>query len=250
MIDTWLRGMRQERAQHPYTLTDFNAFLRWLLALGPLVSPIALLAWVRAPRRFGGWTSPLMAVCVPSLAQLAMLGAYQDISYSPRYLLPALPGALAIPAGVALGAWATTSARRVALGVLFVAPLVVAAPLLRAREAPLTHALETLPQRLASVPPDALVVTGQVCPAVELVRRMAEADTARVGPPPAWQRICPGWGWPLDFESRLDAALARGQTVVIDLRPGAWLGPRQQAVHDQAARWAASRAHPRVVIWR
>lgn len=250
MIDTWLRGMSQERAQHPYTLRDFGAFVAWLAALGPLATPVALGAWARSPRRFAGWTSPAMAVCLPSLAQLALLGGYQDISYSPRYLLSALPGAVALPAGVALGAWAVTRAR-VAWALLGLAlPLVIAAPLLRARESALTAVIDSLPARLAALPTDALVVTGQACPAVELVRKMSEADPARVGPPPAWQRICPGWGWPADLEARLDAALARGQTVVIDLRPGAWLGPRQQGVRAQVARWHASRTHPALVTWR
>lgn len=250
MIDTWLRGMRQERGQHPYTLGDFSAYLRWLLALGPLMTPVALAAWARGPSRFARWSVPAMAVCVPSLAQLAMLGAYQDISYSPRYLLSALPGALALPAGISLAGWTTTRARAALVWAALVAPVLIAAPLLRARESALVDVVTSLRARLEAVPRDAVVVTGQACPAVELVRRMAEADPARVGPVPTWERICPGWGWPTDLEDRLDRALAQGRTVVIDLRAGAWLGPRQQGVRAQVARWHASRRHPAIVTWR
>lgn len=248
MLETWLRGMRQERGAHPYTLTDFAAFLRWLVALGPVTLAAALAQWTRGPRVL--LRGPLLAVCAPSLLQLALLGGYQDISYSPRYLLSALPGALAIPAGVWLAGFATTVGRRVGLAVAMALPLLLGAPWLRAREAPLSRAVEAVPALLRAVPADALVVAGQTCPAVELTRRLALAEPARWGDAPRWQRICPGWAWPADLAGRLDAALAQGQTVVLDLRPGAWLGPRQEHVFAEVRAWSATRDHPRVIRWR
>ncbi len=248
MLDTWLRGMREERGAHPYTLTDFAAFLRWLVALGPVTLVAAIAQWTRGPRVL--LRGPLLAVCAPAMVQLALLAGYQDISYSPRYLLSALPGALAIPAGVALAHVATTARRRALLALLMALPLLVGAPWLRAREAPLSRAVETVPTLLRGVPADALVVAGQTCPAVELTRRLALAEPARWGDPPRWQRICPGWAWPDDLAGRLDAALAQGQTVVLDLRPGAWLGPRQERVFAEVRAWSETRDHPRVMRWR
>ncbi|MFO0626649.1 MAG: phospholipid carrier-dependent glycosyltransferase [Polyangiales bacterium] len=248
MLETWLRGMRQERGAHPYTLTDFAAFLRWLVALGPVTLVAAAAQWTRRPRALV--TGPLLAVCAPSLLQLALLAGYQDISYSPRYLLSALPGALAIPAGLALARVATTARRQALLAAVMALPLLVAAPWLRAREAPLSRAVEGVPALLRTVPPDALVVAGQTCPAVELTRRLALAEPARWGAAPRWPRICPGWAWPDDLAARLDAALAQGQTVVLDLRPGAWLGPRQARVFAEVRAWSETRDHPRVIRWR
>ncbi|MEZ4392679.1 MAG: hypothetical protein R3A48_16440 [Polyangiales bacterium] len=106
------------------------------------------------------------------------------------------------------------------------------------------------PRAAPRYPADALVVAGQTCPAVELTRRLALADPSWPGAPPRWQRVCPGWGWPADLERRLDDALASGRVVVVDDRPGAWLGPRQERVHAQVERWLAGRAHPRLVVWR
>jgi hypothetical protein len=248
MLDTWLRGMREERGAHPYTLTDFAAFLRWLVALGPVTLVAAMAQWTRGPQVL--LRGPLLAVCAPAMVQLALLAGYQDISYSPRYLLSALPGALAIPAGVALAHVATTARRRVLLALLMALPLLVGAPWLRAREAPLSRAVETVPTLLRGVPADALIVAGQTCPAVELTRRLALAEPARWGAAPRWQRICPGWAWPDDLAGRLDAALAQGQTVVLDLRPGAWLGPRQARVFAEVRAWSETRDHPRVMRWR
>ena len=48
----------------------------------------------------------------------------------------------------------------------------------------------------------------------------------------------------------LDAALAQGLTVVLDLRPGAWLGPRQAHVFAEVRAWSETRDHPRVIRWR
>lgn len=250
MIDTWLRGMRQERGAHPYTPRDALAFAGWLAALGPLAAIAGIYRWIRAPMGLAGWSAPLLAVCAPSLLQLALLAGYQDISYSPRYLLPALPGALAIPAALSLARWMSGRWRSVAVGVALIAPLAVAAPSLRRREAPLVAAVSEARGLLRALPADALVVAGQTCPVVELTRRLAIADGRWPGGTPRWQRVCAGWGWPADLAARLDAALDSGRTVAVDLRPGAWIGPRQRQVRDEVARWERGRVHPRLVVWR
>lgn len=248
MIDTWLRGMRQERVAHPYTSQDLLAYLGWVLALGPVAAFAAAAQWLRAPGTLLRWRSPLMAVCAPSLLQLLLLAGYQDISYSPRYLLSALPGAIAIPGALALSGLVLRA--RGALVALLLIPLALGAAVARRREAPLSRALVELPARLRTVPPDALIVAGQTCPAVELTRRLALAEPARWAAPPRWERICPGWSWPSNLSARLDGALSQGRSVVLDLRPGAWLGPRQQAVFAEVRAWSEARVHPRVIRWR
>ena len=288
-VRAWSGAMARERAEHPYTLRDLMAFAMWLPTLGPVALAGAVAGWARRD----ALAPALRPVTVLGAVQLCALALYQDISYSPRYLLPALPGALILPAAVALDRWVQTSAAPPRRGVepgaidgedrvhpaargcrggvhrvhpaargrrggvhrawtlvaLALLPVLLAGPFLRVRERPLREAIEELPSRLRAVPDDAVIVTGQACPAVSMTRRLARVPGAWEGAPPRWTLLCPGWGWPLNPEERLDAALAEGRTVVIDLRPGAWLGPRQGAVRDVVARWASAR-EGRVVRWR
>lgn len=245
-VRAWSGAMARERAEHPYTLGDLVAFARWLPTLGPVALVAAVFGWARRD----ALAPALRPVTVLGALQLAALAFYQDISYSPRYLLPALPGALILPAAVTLDGWARGHRWRLSVALaLAVAPVVVAGPFLRSRERPLREAIAELPTRLRSVPPDAVIVTGQACPAVSMTRRLARIPGAWEGDTPRWTLLCPGWGWPARPEERLDAALAEGRTVVIDLRPGAWLGPRQGAVRDVVTRWASTR-EGRVVRWR
>ena len=85
-------------------LSRHGLYVAWLVALGPAALVAALVAWTRRARasavRRG--VKRLFAVTVPASVQLALLGGYQDISYSPRYLLPALAGALCLPAAHAI----------------------------------------------------------------------------------------------------------------------------------------------------
>jgi hypothetical protein len=57
----------------------------------------------------------LLAVSVPSLVHLLLLGTFHDISFSPRYLLPVLPGAVALPAAIAAADWIRRSRIRLAI---------------------------------------------------------------------------------------------------------------------------------------
>lgn len=281
-IARWVRAMQRERQEHPYGLHDLLAYLGWLAALGPATLVAAAVAWTRhrrewivramphdaspslgerdgssdAARGLSVRWSVGFAVCVPSLLQLLLLGSYQDISYSPRYLLPALPGALAIPAGLALDRWAGESRARGNWALaLLVLPIALAAPVVRMRERPLLRVLATMPASLAAVPADAVVVTGQPCTSVELVRTLAHAEPqAWHAPLPAWQTVCPGWSWPSDLSARLDRALAEGRPVVLDLRPDAWLGAGQRRAMARAESYLAAREHAwragRLVVWR
>lgn len=248
----WVRAMERERAMHPYGLRDALAYLGWLLSLGPVVLAAALAAWVQYRRELLRWGRAIFAVTVPSLVQLILLGMYQDISFSPRYLLPALPGAVAIPGAMVLERWMGWSSVRRAAAVGMVAiPLVVSAPVVRAREQAIRATLDALPRALANVPSGSVVVTGQLCPGVALIEQLIHMDPEWRGPRPRWQRVCPGWGWPDDLNARLDRARREGRAVVLDLRPTSWLGPRQRAALEQVIRYErAHRGDAGIVVWR
>lgn len=256
LIVGWLHAMRRERSAHPYAWSDLRAYAAWVLALGPCAVAAAIASWTSDWRSLVERRTVLFAVAAPALLQLLLLGGYQDISYSPRYLLPALAGALAIPGAIALDRWIGLSRTRLALaGAALVLPVIVGGPLVHARERAFRTIVDGLPRELANVPHDAVIVSGQACPAIEMVRRLARTDPQSwSGRRPEWQTVCPGWGWPADIDARLDRATSEGRILVLDLRAGAWLGPRQQSARWQVERYVAQRTVAvgggGVVVWR
>ncbi len=241
----WGRAMAGERAQHPYGARDFAMFLAWLAASGPSAVWLSIAS---VTRRRGAivWSSRLLALAIPSGLQLAALAFYQDISFSPRYLLAALPCAVMLPAGLALDVAGSRRSARRGVAIATVATALVAGVVMRVVERPLVEGLRTLPARLAAVPSNAAVVTGQLCPAVVYLREFSKLQgDAR----PAWVQVCPGWRWPRDLGARLDALRAEGRPVVIDLRADSWVGDRQRRCRDEAARYARSHVG-QVTLWR
>ena len=102
-VRAWFVSMGTERRQHPWTLSSLGAYGLWLVSLGP----VALLATVGFWRRVLGGERPSRAVLLLAAtggAQLAALAFYQDIAFSPRYLLAALPTGLCLPAALVLAA--------------------------------------------------------------------------------------------------------------------------------------------------
>jgi hypothetical protein len=252
-IRTWLLGMARDRAVGAFGWGDAPLFALWIAALGPVVAFAAVSAWGRrGPMwRAGG---ALFAVAAPALVQLGLAPVFRGIIYSPRFLLAALPGAIAIPGGWAIDRWVGVSRIRFAAATIAIAlPLVVAAPVLRVRSAPLLATLQNLPSRLAGVPADAVIVTGQPCPAIAL-RHAIVAHDVPSNPPPDWQPVCPGWAWPADLAGRLDSARRDGRAVVLDLRPTSWIGPEQLSAFAEVqlyARAVMSRGDSRdVIVWR
>jgi hypothetical protein len=141
-----------------------------------------------------------------------------------------------------------------AVWVGLVLPVLIAAPILRARAAPLVEAWREYPARLATVPADAVIVAGAMCPAIPAVAAMTVREP-RHGLPsrPAWQPVCPGWSWPADLASTLDAHLAASRTVVIDLR--LWRGTEQLEARGLSSQYADERQNQplksgRIVVWR
>jgi len=253
-VRTWLQGMAHDRALMTFGWSDAGLFLLWILSLGPVVVVAGVSAWTRRSSPVWRIGAALFAVSAPALVQLFVAATFRGINYSPRFLLPAFPGALAIP-----GAWALDRAvgrsrnQFIAACVMIVFPLVAAAPIVRGRTAATIDVIEALPAMLRTVPPTALIVTGQPCPAISLQQAVLAHDVPSM-PTPAWQPVCPGWAWPTDLAARLNDARSSGHPVVVDLRPVAWVGGEQLAARAQADRYvqAAESAGTTngLIVWR
>lgn len=249
----WSASMRRERVEHPYTLRDAGAYVLWLFALGPLATLAAISQWTRPRERVLARSKAYAIVTIGGLVPMLGLALYQDISYSPRYLLGTMPFAVALVAGVALDRWARDRRRIALVAALLAAGPLVGGVVLSARERALRAAIDDLPARLAPelrASPDVVVVTGQLCPAVHYANALERERAQRERRPPRLARtVCPGWDWPSDLGRVLDAHLASGRVVVVDLREHVWVGPRQRAAREELARWASRRDASAIRRW-
>lgn len=242
-VASWSREMARERSGHPYGWRDLGMFALWSLATGPALWVGIVWRWREVIARVR--TSPqAVAVVGVSVVQYAALAFYQDIAFSPRYLLAALPCAVVLPA-----AWSFEEAgraRRAALA-LSVVVAVAAAPLLRWRERPLRSALDDLPAQLSAADGRAVIVTGQICPAVVYERELRRLE----GRTADQVQVCPGWRWPVPLDARLEALRLEGRPIVIDLRGSVWVGARQRAALAEARGYAERRAgEVGLTVWR
>lgn len=227
-VRTWLHGMAHDRAIRPFGLRDAAVFGAWIASLGPVMAYAAADAWCRRASSLWRVGGALFAVSFPALFMLAAASAFRGIDYSPRFLLPSLPAAVAIPGAWTLDRWMRASRSRFLIGVAAVSlPLVIAAPFVHERSAPIVATVRTLPSRLAALPTPAVIVTGQACPTIALDRAVAAHDLS--APAPGWEGVCPGWAWPADLPASLNQDLRGGDAVVLDLRPSAWIGEEQLA---------------------
>lgn len=231
----WRVAMRAEGLAHPWHVAELRWWFLWLVALS-VAGLWGLLRWFRGARE-------ARAVVYFNLAQLAALAFYQDVSFSPRYLLGAFAMGVALPAGFGLA-----GVRRGCLAMVLVIPWALGGGLLAWRQRPLVRLLAEVPRRSEVAAERAEFWAGQSCGAIGWSATLHAATRARGLD---WQRVCAGWGWPEDVEARLRTSRRSGRQVVLDLRPGAWPGARQEAARD-----ALERAWPRVfrpnelVIWR
>jgi hypothetical protein len=172
------------------------------------------------------------------------MAASMGIGYSPRYLISAFPAAMALPAAWSLDRLIRAPLKVLggsALAVALVMPLVVGRSISRASALPLLAISEGLVQDLATVPPDAIVVTGHACPAIPMIRQLALREPREGLTTPAWVAICPGWSWPDDLAATLDKYRASGRLIVADLRNDAWRGDEQQRSRDQLYQYWSKR---------
>jgi hypothetical protein len=251
--------MGHDRALKTFGWRDLAIFSGWVLSLGPAIVGAAIIALVTRRDVFFHFHrgTVLFALVVPSLGQLLLTGMFLGIGYSPRFLLTPFPVAIALPGAIALDGWIGRSrARAAVVAAALAVPILIAAPVLRARSAGSEAIVREWPARISHLPSDAVIVTGQPCPAVPMVRAVLAHDPARTAPVPEWQTVCPGWAWPADLPATLDRLASDGHLLVIDLRPGVWSGEEQQDARAELERYVEARAAaagPRasgILVWR
>lgn len=195
-----------------------SRYLLWLVALSPVALPAAAAWWARSPR--DRW----WPMVVPASLGLLALSRYQDIAFSPRYLLTEFVVATTLPAA----AWLDRSLPRRAQ-LLWIIPSLVLLPLaghlLDARQRPLRELVAALPRDLQRVPRTRSSSRARPAPRCASPRA-SPATTAPPGKPlplggPPSARLVVARG---PFGPRLEDALRQGRPVVLDLRDAAWAG--------------------------
>jgi hypothetical protein len=224
-FDAWLHAMSRSIETHPITLWQIASPLLWVLAAGPVpvLAGLAILFWRRDLRPPGRW----MLVSVPAGIATVLLLFYPDGSFSPRYMLATVPLAFFLPAA----AWMAERPRTMAAAL--VVPLVILAIAIRPARAAAARGSVVI-GRMQSLPATALVVPGHYCPQARLGATIYQRADLTM--------MCPGWEWPLDPQAVLDAALAAGRPIAVDLADDAWMPPREVEYRDAIRAWAAR--HP------
>lgn len=246
-VRVWLDGMAHDRALKTWNLRGAAVIAGWLVALGPVALPLTMMTWSRW-RAAGEWRATLMA---PAWVQWAIMATYAGVVYSPRYLLAAFPAAIALPAGWMLDrVWGPQTRRMAVLAALL--PLLVTRVVIRSREAPVFEVTSSLARDLPTLPADAVIATGHACPAVGMIWQLATVEPRSGLVQPRWITVCPGWSWPADVTAVLDAHLASGRVVLLDLRPTAWRGDEQRdRLEDLREYWRNRAEAPpsRLLVW-
>jgi hypothetical protein len=219
-FDQWLHAMSRSVESHPIGAWQVIAPLLWVLVAGPLPVVVGIVALARRPT--GRW----LVVSVPAAIGTIAILFYPDGSFSPRYMLATVPLAFFFAAG----SW--LSARPRLLAVALIVPLVAFVPATRQLRVVAAHGA-AVTNRVASLPPGALVVPGHYCPAARL--------GATIRGRRDFEMMCPGWEWPADPARMLDDALDAGRPVALDLADAAWMPPREAANRDAVRAWAAGR---------
>lgn len=217
-FDAWMQAMSRSVEARHITAWQVEAPFLWILAAGPLPVIVGLVMLARRPR--GRW----LIVSLPAVAGTIAILFYPDGWFSPRYMLATVPLAFFLPAG----AW--LAARPRLLAVSLIVPLAVLVYVTRPARVVAARGAAVM-ERVASLPPRAFVSPGHYC------------SNARLGATIHGRRdlemMCPGWDWPADPARALDAALAAGRPVALDLADLAWMPPNESPNRDAVRAWAA-----------
>ncbi len=212
----------------------------WLVTLGPLTLVAAIAAWMRGRHTVAALGALGIAVTVPLLVQLFVLALYPALPFSPRYLLSAFPGALAIPAAIALDRWSGASLTRWRAAICGLAlPVLIASPFVHARERWFRAPFEALPPVLATISANSVIVTGKPCPAIPWIQTQMNGDPARLhsrlSRSIGKSYVRDGCGRRRSSE-RLEQAAREGRPVVLDLRDDSWVNePQRRALVEVTA---------------
>lgn len=216
----WLAFMREQKGRHPIGWSNAAIWLKWLV----VNQPVAVVASGFGLRRL--WqlrrerVAALTFVAFSMVIALALIG-YQDLLYSPRYLMIAIPG-LCLAGGVALASLWERWPRRFLAGFAGLHLLCLIAGLaLMWPYRPTFAKARSYHRRIAPLPANSVFVVGQYCPYIGYLKA--------VGYPQTWDVICPGWTWPRQrLAVVIDGYLKRGLPVYVDEDPHLWVGSRLQ----------------------
>jgi hypothetical protein len=219
-FDAWMHAMARSVQAHPITAWQIEAPFLWILAAGPL--PVAAGIVVLARRPPARWR----IVSWPAVAGTLAILFYPDGWFSPRYMLATVPLACFLPAAEWL------AARPRLLAAALIGPLVTLVIVTKPARVVAARAAAVM-ARVAALPAGAFVVPGHYCADARLGATIHRRHDL--------QMMCTGWEWPEDPARALDAALAAGHPVAMDLSHDAWMPPLETRDRDVVKAWAAGR---------
>jgi hypothetical protein len=226
----WVASMRAESAVHPVKFANLVPFLQLFFIAAPAAFLALPFALRREWREHRAWTPLLVMACVGLFVQLMLLANYSTI-INGRYQLTGLPGFFPLTAAYLLRRARERTRRRPDSHVtgngrrafVYTCALVSVAALLTgtlvyifAARTLASHALtKEYRARLASLPPDAVVMAGGQTVAVNYYRGLGLGR---------WDVIGTGGGWPgaERLTAQIQWHLASGHRVFVDADPRLW----------------------------
>jgi hypothetical protein len=225
----WFGTMAQSAGSRSIELQALAVAAIWVLAAGPAPVAIGIRALFDRVR-----DDRVRLVALPSLIATLALVFYPDGWFSPRYVLAAAPLAFFLPAARRL------ASRPAIAALLLIAPLAVM-PWLARPSHDLARRGSSVIARVPALPERALVVPGHFCAHVLLAMTIHERRDLNV--------MCPGWDWPRDPKSVLDAAITEGRPVALDLDDAAWPASHEKPLFEQIRQWREARSRETVNGW-
>lgn len=219
-IASWATNLATPSAMQWAGAVGFFKSMAWVVVAGPV--PVLVGAWALSRRPSGRW----LVVSIPALVGTIALLFYPEGWFSPRYVLATAPLAFFFAAAEWLVARFKTAgvdflapggARKSTPAVLIVSllvPLSIVPFATKSARAMEERGAQVM-RRVPLLPEHSVVVAGHYCPEAQLAARIHNRDDLNV--------VCPGWGWPADPAAVLDAAIAAGRPVAIEMDPAAWL---------------------------
>jgi hypothetical protein len=220
----WRESMRQETARHPVTLHNLRPYLAYFFVTAPLIFvslPFALWQGLRNDLR-ARKLSPLVALGAIGLLADLMLYLNYSTAVNWRYFLTGLPAIAPLSANYLLGILTRRlRSARVAFAACVTALLMLAVVfslLIRpaSRQFIERRAMsKEYRHQLASVPRDAIMISGSQTIAVTYWKAIGAGD---------WKTIGTGGGWPGENLVPLIADyLQKNRRVFLDTDPRWWL---------------------------
>ncbi|HZI61286.1 MAG TPA: glycosyltransferase family 39 protein [Pyrinomonadaceae bacterium] len=216
----WRESMREESARHPVELANLRPYVLYFF----ISAPVLFLTLPFAP--FREWRkhrlSPMLALwLIAFFANLVLFFNYST-TINWRYFLTGLPGLVPLGAVwlIYIGEKKLGSKRRALFAwsgvillfaiIFFIAVRPISFEFIQRRAMSRDYR-----QRLESVPPDAIMISGAQTIAVHYWAIIGDRD---------WQTIGTGGGWPGDkLFSTVENHLTQGRRVFLDADPRWWL---------------------------